>query len=304
MSEDRLKGQCSASVRSKCVSAMGVAANARPEDRLAALSLVKEGRVFELDQLIHSGSPHFDKIQPPFLMSMWSRAESVIRSLRHKGVKNAPGVNLESVHMTFHVGTHIDALGHFTAADEMFGGYRVDEVVGDLGLKALGAETIPPLITRGVCIDVAAIDGETFLKGGRAIGCAELKQAIAEQSLEIRPGDTVLIRTGWGRFYSTDNRKYTASEPGIDLEAAKWLTGLGVYAIGADTMAVEVLPGVNPTVVMPVHQHALVEKGVYLIENLALDELTQAKFKEFCFVLLSTRFRGATGSPARPIALV
>ena len=103
----------------------------------------------------------------------------------------------------------------------------------------------------------------------------------------------------------TDNARYLDGEPGINLAAAQWLTKQGVTAIGTDTMAVEVLPGEDaPEIQMPVHQHCLVEAGVYLIENLLLTPLVTAGVSEFCFVLLPVKFKGATGSPARPIAMV
>ena len=72
----------------------------------------------------------------------------------------------------------------------------------------------------------------------------------------------------------------------------------------SDNMAVEVLPNPNKAISMPVHQHLLVEAGVYIIENLALEELAKEKLSSFCFILLATKFKGATGSPVRPIALV
>ena len=76
-------------------------------------------------------------------------------------------------------------------------------------------------------------------------------------------------------------------------------------AIAADNMAVEVVPNpAHPRLILPVHQHALAEAGVYLIENLKLDELSASGATEFCFVLLATKFKGATGSPVRPVAMV
>jgi kynurenine formamidase len=77
-----------------------------------------------------------------------------------------------------------------------------------------------------------------------------------------------------------------------------------VVAIGCDNMAVEVLPNPNHEMMMPVHQHVLAEAGVHLIENLALDELARDRVGSFCFILLATKFKGATGCPVRPIALV
>lgn len=287
-----------------CAQHVGVAAGLGPRERLAALQLVREGLLFELDQPIQIGSPNYERVQPPYMMSLWTRAQNVIRSVRKQGVQNDPGVNLESVHMTFHVGTHIDALGHFTIGDQMYGGQSADALVGDLGLKGLGAETIPSLITRGVCLDLAGLDGGDCLASGRAISAQDLQNVAQAAGVRIGPGDVVLLRTGWSCHYLKDNKKYCAGEPGISLDAAQWLTGLGVVAIGSDNMAVEVIPSGQPGVIMPVHQHALVEKGVYLIENLYLDELARHAGTEFCFVLLPTRFKGATGSPARPVAMV
>ena len=115
----------------------------------------------------------------------------------------------------------------------------------------------------------------------------------------------MLLHTGWGRFFMKDNAKYLSGEPGLTVEAAQWLTSQDVVATGADNMAVEVLPGTrHPEIVMPVHQHCLAEAGVHLIENLVLDELVAGGLTEFCFIMLPVKFKGATGCPVRPIAMV
>jgi kynurenine formamidase len=114
----------------------------------------------------------------------------------------------------------------------------------------------------------------------------------------------VLIRTGWGRYFGLDNARYLQAEPGIDVAAARWLTGQGVVAIGCDNMAVEVLPNPDPALSMPVHQHTLAEAGVHLIENLMLEELAVERVTQSCFILLATKFKGATGAPVRPVALI
>ena len=102
-----------------------------------------------------------------------------------------------------------------------------------------------------------------------------------------------------------DNERYVGGEPGIEIGAAKWLTSQDVVAICCDNMAVEVLPGTeHPKVSMPVHQHALVEAGVYLVENLMMDDLVRDAVTTFCFILLPTKYKGATGCPVRPVAVV
>jgi kynurenine formamidase len=132
----------------------------------------------------------------------------------------------------------------------------------------------------------------------------DLKRAADAGGFAVESGDIALIRTGWGRYFGTDNTRYLEGEPGIDVAAAKWLIDQGIVAIGADNMAVEVLPNPNKGVLMPVHQFVLAECGVYLIENLALEELAVERIYAACFVLLATKIRGATGAPVRPIVMV
>ena len=161
------------------------------------------------------------------------------------------------------------------------------------------------MITRGVCIDVSRLDGGEYLDAGRAVGRDDLQRALEQADVELRPGDAVCIHTGWGRFFMTDNDRYVAGEPGVDLPAAQWLTSQDVLAIACDNMAVEVLPGTeHPKVMMPVHQHALVECGVYLIENLVTENLVRDGVSTFCFILLPVKFKGATGSPVMPVAII
>ena len=203
-----------------------------------------------------------------------------------------------------HVGTHIDALGHFSIGDRLYNGLDAAEMVTDWGLDRLGIEHAPPMIARGVLLDVAGLDGGQFLEPGRAVSPDELQRAADTAGVSIEAGDIVLIRTGWGRFFGTDNARYVAGEPGIDVAAARWLTSRDVVAIGCDNMAVEVLPNPDRSLMMPVHQHVLAEAGVYLIENLALDEIASERLTTFCFILLATKYKGATGCPVRPVALI
>jgi kynurenine formamidase len=156
-----------------------------------------------------------------------------------------------------------------------------------------------------LCIDVSGLDGSDHLEAGRAVTADDLQRWCDQSGYAPGPADAVFINTGWGRYFMTDNAKYVSGEPGLNVEAARWLTERGVVTIGADNMAVEVLPGTeHPTSIMPVHQHCLVEAGVHLIENIVLDELVAENIHEFCFIVLPVKFKGATGSPVRPVAVV
>ena len=123
-----------------------------------------------------------------------------------------------------------------------------------------------------------------------------MQRAAERGGFAVEPGDIALIRTGWGRYFGADNARYVEGEPGIDVPATKWLIDQGIVAIGADNMAVEVLPNPDKGIMMPVHQYALAECGVYLIENLALEELAAERIYAACFILLATKIRGAITS--------
>jgi kynurenine formamidase len=274
------------------------------EKRLAALASVKQGTVYDVSHDIYMGAPYMAPNQTPFLMSIWGSWRDTIKRRRAMGAKNDAGTNLERIEMTVHVGTHIDALGHFSKGDMLYNGNRAADVVTDWGLEKLGIEHAPPMITRGLLFDVAGADGGQHLSPGRTVTPEELKRAADVGGFSVQPGDIALIRTGWGRYFGTDNAKYLEGEPGIDVPAARWLIDQGIAAIGADNMAVEVLPNPDKGITMPVHQFCLAECGVYLIENLMLEEMARDKIYAACFILLATKFRGATGSPVRPIAMV
>ena len=284
---------------------LGAANQLSPESTLAALTLAKTGRVLDLSHVIENGAPYMPPNQTPYVIHSGATARNSQKIRAAMGATNKVGANLERVGMTMHVGTHIDALGHFSIGEHLYGGHNINDSVGDFGLIDLGIENMPPLITRGLCLDVSGLDGGEHLTPGRAVTADDLNRTCEAQDVAPQLGDVVLINTGWGRYFMTDNATYLAGEPGPDVGAAEFLTDLGVVAIGADNMALEVLPGTNhPDVMMPVHQHCLVEAGVHIIENLVLAELVSDKVNSFCFVLLATKFKGATGCPVRPVAIL
>ncbi len=275
-----------------------------PEHTLRVLKSVSQGRVLDMSHELKVGHPALHPFISDYQFGMWSNADSSRRIAKeHLDAKNDPGVFTERVSLCMHTGTHVDALGHFTLGDEMFNGWDYRTSTNNWGLERLGIEQMPPMITRGVVLDVSGKDRGDFLDGGAVVTKKDLQDACRKAKIEIEPGDVVMIRTGWGRFFMENNQRYTESEPGIDEEAAHWLTGQDVCAIGADTMAVEVLPNPDRRLVFPVHQHTLAEAGVHLIENLAFDEVVRAGISTFCFVLLPVKFTGATGCPVRPVAI-
>lgn len=284
---------------------LGAAHLLTPERTLKALQGVRDGQILDLSHVIEIGAPRMAPNQSPYHIQAGPTSAGSIRRRRKMGATNDAGSNLERIEMTTHVGTHIDALGHFSKGDTLYGGYSATDTVDDFGLASLGIENMPPIVTRGILLDVSRHDGGDYLEAGRAVTIADLEKALSAAKLRLEAGDVVCVNTGWGRFFMSDNDRYVAGEPGIDAEAARWLTAQDCVAIAADNMALEVLPGTeHPEIVMPVHQHCLAEAGVHIIENLVMDPLIERDVRSFCFMLSAVKFKGATGCPVRPIALV
>jgi kynurenine formamidase len=205
------------------------------------------------------------------------------------------------------IGTQFDGLGHVGVRvgkeDIFYNGFKLSEFGDTYGLKKLGVENAGPIFTRGVLLDVAGLKGERSLPIGHVITAEDLKKAAREAKVQVKAGDVVLIHTGHGVWWMTDNKKFGDGEPGIGMEAAKWLTAQKVTLVGSDNWAVEAVPGEDKDRPFQVHQWMLVRNGVYLLENLDLSQLVADKVYEFAFVFSPLRLKGATGSPGNPLAI-
>ncbi len=208
----------------------------------------------------------------------------------------------DAMSMFVHSGTHIDTLNHFGYDGRIWNGFSADEHLGSKHWTKAGADQLPPIIARGVLIDVAAAHGVDCLPDSHAIGREDLEAALDRQSVELAVGDVVLVRTGRGSTWP-DAAAYLPREPGLDLGGATFLAEAGAIAIGADNIALEVLPSPDPDNWMAVHTYLLAECGVPIIEVIDLEELSVRRLYEFAFVGACMKIRGATGGPMRPLAL-
>jgi len=248
-------------------------------------------RVFDLEQLRYAGAPSHPAHQPGFnyfLHRHHARGAAEART-------GASGI----VVMPEHSGTHIDALAHQAENLVLHGGVHVDSgVQTSQGFRVLGIETMAPLIARGVLLDVA---GEKRLPNEHSITAEELEGTAS--GLEIRAGDVVLVRTGSGALWSEPAEYLKAA--GVSAAGSRWLIERKVSAVGADNVAWDVIGPTDPElgVTLPGHVLLLVRAGIPIIENLNLEELAAAGVREFAFVCLPLKMRGATGSPVRPIAI-
>jgi kynurenine formamidase len=143
-----------------------------------------------------------------------------------------------------------------------------------------------------------------MLAAGVVITVADIQEFLEIHNLKIRRGDVVLIHTGWSKLWQQRDLRYCMEEPGPGREAAIWLADQEIVALGTDTMAVDVDPPEDPAYPRIVHQIMLVDRGIYLIENMYLDDLVRDRVYEFLFVLTTPKLKGGTAFPVEPVAIV
>ncbi|HZO06088.1 MAG TPA: cyclase family protein [Solirubrobacterales bacterium] len=278
-------------------------------DLLAALSLVQSGTVYDLEVERFRGMP-LHPAHPQMEIIAFRTPQGIQNQGDQEWLNSKNGENMafisDLVVGTVHSGTHIDALAHVTVGEDnhWFGGNKAAEKLGDFGPLVCDAAAIPTIITRGVLLDVAGHRGVPVLPKAEGVSAEELQEVAAAQGTELRRGDTVLIRTGYVGLYPDAERMAEHAGPGINKGAAIWLVEQGAVAVAGDTEALEQGPCADPENPHAVHTVLLVENGIYIMEMLNMEQLAADKVREFLFVALPCKIRGATGSMIRPVALV
>jgi kynurenine formamidase len=193
-----------------------------------------------------------------------------------------------------HVGTHIDGVGHIGIQDCYYNQTPMGKYVTQNYLKRLGLEHIKTFATRGVIIDAVKVFQAAgklkanpacktpCLDAGTLITEADLQAGLKMYNVTLREADAVFINTGWGdlfRQWPAQNAAYNKGEPGISESAALWLAAQKVIAVGADTWAVEVIPGEREDIAFPVHKTLLADNGIHIIENVRTDLISEAAAK-------------------------
>lgn len=272
----------------------GAANLVTPEAVLRASKLIRSGEVIELGRVLTMDMPFF------------GTRRFDIHTKRTGGPmgSNKRYTNEELVISEIgQVGTQLDMFSHQSIDNSHYNCFETDKITSRNGFTKLGVDVVGSIYTRGVLIDVAAAKGVDMLPFGYEITVADLQDALAKQGVALQKGDAVLMHTGWGKLWGVDNAKYNSGCPGIGIAAAQWLAGHNPVLFGADTFPVEVVPNPDKALSIPVHQIALVVHGIFLLENMKLDELAAKKAWEFAFVVQPLKIKGGTGSTVAPIAI-
>jgi kynurenine formamidase len=262
---------------------IGMLAHVDEAKRREALALVREGRLYDLGRVLDESVPVFP--------GRYFRQTLVTTA--HHGNGGGLGENrvnwiTEQIAGTQQLGTHLDALSHLQIGDRGYNGWSVAELAGTAGVRRLGVETVPQIVTRGWLVDVPGVD---------VIGVDHLA------GIDPTPGDAVLFHTGWGSHWD-DPETYLSREPGPGLDVAAWLVDHGVALTGCDTWSYGPVPAEDPSRPFEVPQVLNVQHGVFIVENLDTAELAADGVREFALILTHPKLRGATGAWTSPIALV
>jgi kynurenine formamidase len=290
--------------------------------RLAALRLATRGQVFDLGVTYDRTSYKWPGHSPGEIIS-FRTPEGVKRQRDIPALvtDNADGLAWHSsaLFINDNVATQIDGLGHITAGDDnhWYNGFQEKDWGGNFGIRKADATTIPPIIARGVLIDVAGAKGLEALPSNYAISIADLQQALQKQNTQLKLGDIVLIRTGtlkyWGETGSDHAKIGAHDSAGISLETAKWLVEQnGTMMIASDTSGLEYGPAGKDAKAYrdkygsfnPVHKYLLIEQGVHIGEFHNMEALARERVYEFCYLASVNKIKGSVaGFTLRPLAI-
>lgn len=278
-----------------------------PDKVLVAVRLVKTGRIYELGQpynrtmplglgrsyvLTIPGSPTYG---PWGRNQLVAHDELLVASIGQVGTQfDGPG----------HIGQRM-RMADGSTQDVFYNGFTREEMRDPYGLKRLGVEHVKPIVTRGILVDVAGLKNVATLPAGYEVTVADVRAALAREGIDeasIAPGDAIFFNYGTSSGWNDPGKRVPGPPSGIGLEVARWVVAKQATMVGSDAGGTEVAPS-DTTLSFPVHQELIMRNGIFNMENMRFEELVTDQVYEFLFVFTPLRLEGATGSPARPLAI-
>ncbi|MCY3883836.1 MAG: cyclase family protein [Gammaproteobacteria bacterium] len=276
---------------------LGAINNLSAEGVVKAAQLVKIGKTYPLGVLTGRETPAYGA--RTFSLTVLQGGDGTGTAF---GTNRATG-NDDLIFTWIGIGSQIDGLGHMGIDHVYYNGFKAEDIVAPTGLKELSTDKLPPIVTRGVLLDMTRYFETSMLEEGTAYNSKEIQEQEEAQGIEIGKGDVVLFYTGWINLQGEDNERMMSSAPGLGMDGAQYLAGKEVVAIGSDTWGLEVVPAENPTEVFPVHPYLLAKQGIYILENMDVRELAKDEGWEFMFVLGQPRFEGSVQAVINPVAI-
>lgn len=280
-----------------------------PDDTIGAVNLLTDKKVKQAARLIKAGKT--------YALGMVTGRDTPAYPPRSFDIvvlqpSDGKGLPQGSNHMTGNddllrtwigIGSQIDGLAHIGIDHVYYNQAKAEDIVRPTGLLRYGTHLIPPIVTRGVLLDMTAVFDKEMLVEGEAFNRSHIEAAMKRQRVKIEEGDVILFHTGWHNLLGKDNARFGAGQPGLGKEGAEYLASLGVVAVGADTWGLEAVPMEDAAEVFPVHQILLAKNGIYILENMVTKALHADEAWEFMFVLGQPRIEGSVQAIINPIAI-
>lgn len=261
---------------------------------------IENMKIYDLEQPRFVGMPSFPALTPPYHYGLHRRHSDTYNPEQSGPRSGASGAVLSPDHS----GTHVDAICHQADELKLMGDVAVAPGVETThGFTQLAAETIAPFFTQGFMLDVAHFKGAPALEENYAITAEDLEGAMKAQGRLLMPGGVILIRTGFGQFWN-DAAKY-GKAAGLSPDANRWVLAKNPRAVGADNLAWDALGVRDETTgaTLSGHLELLARRGIYIFENLNLEELAANHVDHFLFIAAPLKLKGATAAPVRPLAI-
>ena len=278
---------------------LGAANRVTPERTAAAAKLVKKGISHPLGIVIEPGMPAY----PP----RYTQLQVVQPNQQFNadlGVGWEASSNDDVLQMWLGTGPQLDGLGHMGEAGEFYNCNQGKDFSIITGLTKLDISGIPPMVGRGVMIDIAKQMGVDSLQAGQPITSDDIKAAMKSQGVTVGEGDVVLLHTGYTDATLKQNPSlWAGSIPGITNEASVFLAGLKPMAVGADTWGLGAVPPRAGDKIFYDHVVLLKQHGIYILETMNTGRLADDGVHEFMFVLGQARLKGAVQMIINPVAM-
>ncbi|MEH6405012.1 MAG: cyclase family protein [Sneathiella sp.] len=265
---------------------------------IAASKLIKQGKTQPLGITIDANTPAF----PPRGLSL-----QVVQPNQQGGGRLFAyngSYNDDLMQLWLGIGSQLDGLGHLGQDGMYYNCNDEKDFAAITGLTKLGTHNVPPLVGRGVVLNMAKFFGKDHLPAGKFFTAADIQAASKAQGVTISEGDVVLFHTGWtDAKLEKEPTAWASAEPGISEDAAEWLAAQNVMAVGADTWGVDVVPPEKEGRPFWGHVVLLKENGIYILETMNTGPLVRDNVTEFMFVLGQPKVRGTVQMIINPVAM-
>ena len=284
-----------------------------PDDEIGAANMISNENTLEAVKLIKKGMSHGlgIVIEPgmPAFAPRYTELQ-VVQPNQHFGRDTTSDFgydityNDDILQMWIGTGPQLDGLGHIGDDDIFYNCNKGEDFSFITGLTKMGIETVPPLVGRGVLINMAKHHGVSSMRGGEGITREDIKKAIKKQNIELKKGDIILFHTGWtDAKLKSSPEEWGASIPGITNDAAVYLSEFKPMAVGADTWGLGAVPPIEGDKVYYDHVTLIKENGIYILETMDTGRLAKENVTEFMFVLGQPKLKGAVQMIINPVAL-